>query len=254
MSLPLKTLCIDADPISRQRLTTLLQRREELLVTSTCAHPAAAHRAVIVEQPDVIMLEQCLPGMDGLTLLPKLFEASRERPLTVFVSRDPSAASAAFDLDVVDFVTKPYVSDRLDRAVDRVLRRAAADRRLQTPRSNDRLCCRVEGRIRYVPHDVVESVAASGKGVEVGLAHGPSARVSEPLSKLEQRLTEPSFIRVSRFAIVNLDHLIDMEDHRNDTATMAMRSGRTIHVSRRGRRQLRQRLERAPMSSVERCA
>lgn len=83
-----------------------------------------AWRVASQRPPDIVVLDLNLPGEGGLDFFRRL----RERlpnvqgiVLTGFASID--AAKAAIHLDVVEFLTKPFHLDEVERALDRALRR-----------------------------------------------------------------------------------------------------------------------------------
>lgn len=59
-----------------------------------------------------------MPGIDGLTLANLL-----QNKLVIFTTAYKNYASEAFDIDAVDYVTKPVTKERLERAVAKALER-----------------------------------------------------------------------------------------------------------------------------------
>lgn len=57
-----------------------------------------------------------MPGMDGLTLASRL-----QNKLIIFTTAYKDYASEAFDIDAVDYITKPVTKERLQKAVAKAL-------------------------------------------------------------------------------------------------------------------------------------
>src|SRR5205807_1041151 len=87
-----------------------------------CGHDALE----VIEHEDIelLFLDIRMPGLDGLEALGQLAAP----PTTVLVTALPDHALTAFDLDVVDYVLKPFDDHRFTRAVERAKRHARARR------------------------------------------------------------------------------------------------------------------------------
>ena len=244
MTEPITTVCADDEPLSLDRLTRLLAGRSELDLRASCRNASEVVDALTEYHPELIVLDIKMPGLSGIELASHLRDASDDGPSVIFVTAHSEPAVQAFDLCAVDYVLKPYSRQRLDKAIDRFL----AERcqlQLQGEKANvDRFVFRDQGRVRLIPFNAVESVRSNGKRVIVDLHSGKSVDIALSMKEARRKLPAPPFYRVSRFAIVNLDHMIEMEELFNDTAQMRLRSGRDVAVSRRGRRLLRDSVER----------
>ena len=182
-----------------------------------------------------------MPGANGLELATTLADGPAGGPEIVFVTAFEEHAAQAFELAAADYVLKPYSKARLYQAVDRAIERLRGRRGPLAP--VDRFSVRHNDRVRYVPFSRVESVHANGKNIVI-IVDGQEVPIATSLRSAAERLPQPPFWQVSRFAVVNLDYVVELEELFNDTAEMRMRSGRRVHVSRRGRRALRDWLER----------
>lgn len=110
-----------------QRMQRLIRRNLELagfeVILAADGHTAL--RMAEVEQPDLVLLDIMMPGMDGFTVCSRLRETSVV-PIIMLTARDA-------DADIVrglaegadDYVTKPFSVDELIARVKAVLRRSA---------------------------------------------------------------------------------------------------------------------------------
>jgi len=67
---------------------------------------------------DLCITDIEMPGIDGLTLARML-----QNKLVIFTTAYKNYAADAFDIDAVDYITKPVTKERLDKAVAKVLER-----------------------------------------------------------------------------------------------------------------------------------
>lgn len=233
------TLCADDEPLSLDRLKRLLSARSDLKLCAACPNAEAVFKAVQKHRPHLLILDIRMPGMSGLELASTLNDLPGYNPQIIFVTAHADHAVEAFELTAVDYVLKPYHRERLDKAIDRALKWAGT----VTSQSADRFSYRHNGRIRYISFASVESIHAQGKKIVV-VVNQNQIPINLSLKRALEVLPSPPFYQVSRSSIVNLDRVLEMEELFNDTAEMHMESGRRVKVSRRGRRALRNQLER----------
>ena len=81
--------------------------------------------------PDLVVLDLMLPGMDGYTILKKLRAEGKAMPVLILTARGEEADKVfGFRLGADDYVTKPFSLSELLARVNAILRRAkSAERR-----------------------------------------------------------------------------------------------------------------------------
>jgi two-component system response regulator MtrA len=81
--------------------------------------------------PDLVVLDLMLPGMDGYTILKKLRAEGKDVPVLILTARGEEADKVfGFRLGADDYVTKPFSLSELLARVQAILRRVkSADRR-----------------------------------------------------------------------------------------------------------------------------
>ncbi|MGW3034460.1 response regulator [Streptomyces sp. NPDC001178] len=71
---PLKVVVADDNPVVRAGLTALLSGRADITVVAEAADGRQAYEAALQHQPDVILLDVRMPGVDGISALPHLVQ------------------------------------------------------------------------------------------------------------------------------------------------------------------------------------
>ncbi|UHA74915.1 response regulator [Paenibacillus sp. 481] len=86
------------------------------------AHAERALEWAIAHEPDIVLLDIQMPGLNGLTFAERLLDA---RPMVnvVFVTAYNQYAVQAFELSAVDYILKPVKKERLNRTLERIHRR-----------------------------------------------------------------------------------------------------------------------------------
>jgi two-component system nitrate/nitrite response regulator NarL len=164
MNLPsprIRILVVDDHTLFRRGLTALLQRDPQFDVVGDAADAGEAQRRVAELRPDVILLDNHLPGVNGVDALPALHEAAPGvRVLMLTVSEDENDLAAALRGGACGYLLKTIDGDALSAAIRRAMRGESV-----------------------IAEEMTGKLVAAYRG-----AAGPSAAVSEPVppaSKLD---------------------------------------------------------------------
>ena len=113
----LRVLLVDDESLARSRLTTLLGDcvAPGAVVSSEAADAKQAMNALKLGTFDVVLLDIRMPGIDGITLA-QTIAAMPQPPAVVFVTAHSEHAVKAFELEAIDYLTKPV---RLERQIGR---------------------------------------------------------------------------------------------------------------------------------------
>jgi two-component system response regulator AlgR len=153
---------------------------------------------------DVVLLDVQMPGRDGTQLAAELKRLA-EPPAVVFVTAHAEHALRAFDLDAVDYLTKPVRRERLQAALQRVAQRLSLQRGRAGAagvQGSDVPVIVVTDRGRLVRVPVTEALYFKAELKYVTLRTAAHTYVlDEALAELEQRLGD-RFLRVHRNALV----------------------------------------------------
>lgn len=128
---PLRALVVDDEALARSRLRTLLGdcTAPAARCVGEAANAAQALDLLRLQAADVVLLDIHMPGTDGLALARALAELP-VRPALVFVTAHAEHALTAFELDAVDYLTKPVRLERLQQALQKVERTTQSSRGL----------------------------------------------------------------------------------------------------------------------------
>jgi two-component system nitrate/nitrite response regulator NarL len=117
---PIRILVVDDHTLFRRGLTALLARDVGLLVVGDAADAGQAQRKAQELQPDVILLDNHLPGVNGVDALPSLLEASPDACILMLtVSEDENDLAAALHGGASGYLLKTMEGDDLTAAVHR---------------------------------------------------------------------------------------------------------------------------------------
>lgn len=210
-SAALRVLIVDDEPLARLRLRQLLQACSDppVQVIGEAGHARACIECLAGEDVDAVLLDIRMPGDDGLALAAVLRQRPQS-PAIVFVTAHEGHALQAFELEALDYLTKPVQRERLQQALRRVQawRSSQAVAQPQPPAAGSTLPVAPAGvlvihdRQRMLRIPLAEIVLARAGQKLVTLSTLTREHViDESLAELSQRLGD-GFVRVHRSTLV----------------------------------------------------
>ncbi len=212
----LKALIVDDEPLARSRMRTLLKQcpTPPVRIDGEAANAAEALALLAHQSFDVALLDIHMPGTDGLELARRL-ASMPGAPAVVFVTAHAAHAVQAFDLEAVDYVTKPVRLSRLMLALQKVERRMLASAALQPEAAAAAfLTIQDRGRTERVPLADVVYLKAELKYITLRTADR-SLILDGSLSEIEER-HGAHFLRIHRNALVARPLVRALEKHFDD--------------------------------------
>lgn len=173
----IRVLVVDDHTLFRRGLTALLSRDSGVTVVGDAADAGQALRKAQELQPDVILLDNHLPGVNGVDALPALRAAApNARILMLTVSEDEDDLAAALRGGAIGYLLKTIEGDALIAAIQR----ATLGDSVVAPEMMSKLVAAYRGA-------AAGATASDSSGVEsvAPVATSPSARV--PISSLSPR-------------------------------------------------------------------
>lgn len=244
----LTTLVVDDEPLARRRLASLIAEVPWVAQIGEATDGATALDAIARHQPDAVFLDIQMPAMSGLEVVSRL-RSMPHRPVVIFTTAHDQYAVAAFELEALDYLLKPFSQQRFMAALERARQAHARDdvdalNRAHTvlarpgPALLDRIFVRETNAVLPVPLTEVERIEAHDDYV---LVHRAQRRhlLSLRISDLEQRLPHPPFIRVHRSHLVNLDHVERIVGLDGARFEVVMKNGVRVPVSRARSQEIR---------------
>lgn len=248
-----RVLIVDDEQPARQRLRELLDNDADVAEIMDAENGLDAVEAILQQQPDIVLLDVQMPGLDGLGVIDTIGIA--RMPVTVFVTAFDQHAVRAFEAAAIDYVLKPFGDERMQAAFTRAKARLDEryvrefgenvlklldSRRLEKP-FLDRIVVRERDKTELVRVESIDCIESAG--VYVALHVGAERIIHRAaLGELVGRLDPRRFIRVHRSTVVNVDSILHLEPATHGEFDLVLRGGQRVHVSRTFRPLLEARL------------
>ena len=237
----MRVVIADDEPLARSRLARLCQD-SDLDIAAEAASGAETIQAIQTLHPDLVLLDIELQDMSGFEVLAALDGAT---PITIMVTAYREHALQAFDVEALDFLTKPVDAGRFAAAIDRARRRhprawathlrehmtaamrAALDEQTRLPGSRTRLLAEKSQRLHFIETAIIESIEADGNYLMVRTeAERYIARST--LKHLSVTLAPLGFLRIERSLLINLLRVASIEKLGGGCYAFTLRSGRRL--------------------------
>jgi two-component system response regulator AlgR len=206
----LKILIADDEAPARNRLRELLSEMKNIEVIAEAKNGQEAIELANVHQPDIILLDIRMPGIDGIEAAQHLQKMAKP-PVVIFTTAFDSYAMQAFDISAVDYLLKPIRLERLQTAIQKARALLPSQLEALKPHSPQKTHFSISerGRILLIPISDVIYLRAELKYITVRTAEKEFI-LEESLNNLEQEFGN-IFIRLHRNCLVAKAYILGYE-------------------------------------------
>lgn len=198
----LNLLLVDDEALARVRLRTLLAdcHVPEVTLGAEAANASQAIEWLRRQRFDAALIDIHMPGADGLSLA-RTLRTLPDPPAIVFVTAHAEHALQAFELEALDYLTKPVRLERLRATLQKIERWVQARRPAELETAQEVLVIQERGRTERVPLVEVVYLKAELKYITVRTLT-KSYLLEASLNELESRYAD-RFMRIHRNALVS---------------------------------------------------
>jgi two-component system response regulator AlgR len=205
----LRVLVVDDEPPARELLRSILAETEGFEVAGEAENGQRALDLCASLQPDIVLLDVRMPGIDGLEVARHLAVLDAP-PAVIFVTAYEEYALQAFESEAIAYLLKPIRAEKLRTALTKAGRltrpqlQQVASAAREDPR---RTHIGVRGRdgLKLIPIEEVLCFVADQKYTTVRHQNGEDL-IDDSLKILEEEFAA-NFVRIHRNALVNTRYL-----------------------------------------------
>ncbi len=202
-----KALIIDDNKVARVMLVEMLRKINDIEVVGEFEDAPSAISVLKKGTIDILFLDVEMPGMSGLELLKIL----PDKPLTILVTATAGYAAEAFELNVVDYLVKPFSVSRVILAAERAVELLAVKNTKVNQVENDHIFIRDGKAIRKIFLQSILWLEAKGDYVKIVTQQGNFV-IHATLRNLEEKLSGNEFVRIHRGYIIPINKIDYIED------------------------------------------
>lgn len=201
----LRCLIVDDEPLAHDVILRYLEDIPFLEKAGQCYLATEAFAFLSHHTVDLIFLDIRMPKLSGLDFLRTL----NQRPLVVITSAYEEHALESFELEVVDYLLKPFRFDRFLKAANRALEQHTLRRQavaspapLVAAQEAEPLYIKSDKKLVQMPLDDVYYLESLGNYVKVW-GRDQFLLTQRTLGSFEEQLPADAFIRIHKSFILN---------------------------------------------------
>ncbi|MCX6246910.1 MAG: LytTR family DNA-binding domain-containing protein [Bacteroidetes bacterium] len=240
-------IIIDDEQPAREIIKHYLKSFPEIELLGDYPDGFSGLKAIQELKPDIVFLDIQMPKLTGFELL----ELLDEPPHIIFSTAYDQYAIKAFEMTAVDYLLKPYSSERFAQAIKKVQLQILT-RKTEQPAVNnlvaalesnpeflERIAVKTRKKIEVIPVNEISHIEADDDYVTIHT--GTEKYLKEKTMKyMESHLDPAQFVRVHRSYIVNVNHIARLELYEKETYHVLLKNGTSIRASSTGYKELKQ--------------
>jgi DNA-binding LytR/AlgR family response regulator len=111
----IKTILVEDEPLAREGLLNYIKEVDFLQVVRECEDAMDANKVLASEKVDLMFLDIQMPKITGIDFLKSL----KNPPMVIMTTAYPNFALQGYELDVLDYLVKPFPFDRFLKAANK---------------------------------------------------------------------------------------------------------------------------------------
>jgi two-component system, LytTR family, response regulator len=245
----IRTLIIDDEKPARDLISHYLKQYPEFELCGESEDGFSGAKAIQEMKPDLVFLDVQMPKLTGFELL----ELLEEPPLIIFSTAFDEYAIRAFELSAVDYLLKPYASDRFGQAIKKVMIKFEEKKNTvqevrtvlssieEKPEMLQRIAVKNRHKIDVVPVAEIHYFEAADDYVMIHTSD-KSVLKEKTMKFMETHLDPAQFLRIHRSYIVNVNFIARLELYEKESYAVVLKNGKTLKASLSGYKILKQTL------------
>lgn len=206
----MKCLIIEDEKPAQRVLEKFIANSPNLSLAGVFKTAMDAQATLGQENADLIFLDINLPLISGIELLKGL----KNPPLVIITTAYSEYALESFELDVVDYLLKPFSFERFVKATNKAFKLGKAEPSLESERfknpSNQQVIINVD-KVLYQLNIADVYYVASDKDYVCFYTLQRKYVLLGSLSSWMEKLKDKGFCRIHKSYLVNLDHILTIK-------------------------------------------
>lgn len=238
----IRVIIVDDEDLARLNIVDSLKQYTDMAIVGEFESGDIPTHILNTLNADVVFIDIEMPHVNGIALAKHLLTLDN-KPHIVFVTAYDNYAVQAFDLCAIDYLLKPFDSQRFAQTITRIRsslqEKIINDNIQQLEHINkkkflERLIIKTTGAINIVKIEDVIWLSSSGNYVEVHCTQTTYLhRVT--LSFLEQHLDPDVFFRTHRTSIVKKNEIKEIRALDENKFSIILANGQSVQLSKRYR-------------------
>ncbi|MBA9026610.1 MULTISPECIES: LytR/AlgR family response regulator transcription factor [Bacillaceae] len=190
---------VDDRRIDLDKLLAIVQGISGVEVVFSTVSAEEAYEQIKKESIDLLIADIEMPNLSGYELADIIHSHALDISV-IFVTGTSGYAVHAFELNVHDYIMKPYSKDRLIKSIERLMEKS------KSAEIAGRLYLKQKNDIHIIQKKDIVFIERSGRSTTIHTKSGP-IKTYQTLNELEGELRERDFLRSHRSFIINIHYV-----------------------------------------------
>lgn len=249
----IRTIIVEDEKPARDLIRAYMEKHHNLELIGEYDNGFDGLKAINELQPDVIFLDVQMPKLTGFEML----EVLEHHPEVIFTTAYDQYAISAFEQNAVDYLLKPFSSERFAEAIGKLESRFEARAesspekssiekiRLHLAKTDEKLhrvVIKKTGKIHVISTNDINFLEAQDDYVMIYTDEGKYLK-QQTMKYFENHLDPGQFVRVHRSYIANITCIERIEPYEKTNYILILKDGNKVPVSRSGMQVLKDNLD-----------
>ena len=201
-------IAVDDEPLAIEKIKSFAGKMPQLQMTATFTNSLSAFEFIRNNPIQLIFLDIQMEQLTGIQFL----EATGSNSKIIVASAYDSYAIKGFDLNVTDYILKPYSFERFVKAVNKVMEQLSGSHTAKDISEPDYnfIFVKTEYRLERIDLDHILYVKGMKDYLRI-ICSDKKIMTLQSFSKLEESLPSTRFCRVHKSYIVAIDKIKSIE-------------------------------------------
>ena len=212
----IKYIIVDDEPLAHEIIEEFSGMLSNFSLKANCYNAIEAMEYLNTNEVDLIFLDLNMPRLKGFDFLKTLSNP----PQIIVTTAFSEFALEGFELNVLDYLLKPFSFERFIKAVNKVSEVAATTKKISeaptnsSDTKNHSFFIKGDKKHHQINANEIIIVEANGNYCKIYLTSGEMIVCHEKISSFEEMLPKLNFIRIHKSFIISVDKVKIIEGNR----------------------------------------
>lgn len=234
-------IIVDDENLAREIIKKHLQDFQNIKILCECSNGFEGAKKINELKPDLLFLDIQMPKLTGFEML----ELLDDIPAVIFTTAYDQYAIKAFEVSAVDYLLKPFSSERFKEAVEKAInlvqKHKSSDKEVHklieqaTSQQEylDRIVVKDGQKINIVQTESLQRIEALDDYVML-YTNSEKLIKQKTMKFFEEHLNPKDFLRIHRSHIVRIDFIKQIQLYEKESYRVLLKNDTLLPVSKSG--------------------
>ena len=232
----MKVIIVDDEYPARKELRYFIEKYTDINIMAEFDNGLDVLNYIQENTLDAIFLDINIPKLDGM-LLAKTIDKFEKRPKIIFITAYDDYAVEAFNLEIFDYILKPYSDERIISMLNRLENECNKNHyndKTEYKKVSNKISLWKNNKIHIVDVNDIYYCEARERYTHI-FTKDEEYEIREGISEVEKTIDHDNFFRSHRSYLVNLEKIEEVIPWFNNTYILKLNKGKYEITVSRGR-------------------